>query len=105
MPTAFTLIRIFSRAPRPGKVFRLAAAIVFAAGWMASPLPAQETAPPALTALQSRTELVKLDVSVLDEHGEFAVGLEQKDFRVLDNGVEQPIIFSRLWKLRLKFWC
>jgi len=38
-------------------------------------------------------EPVKLDVSVLDKHGEFAVGLEQNDFRVLDNGIEQPLIF------------
>lgn len=30
---------------------------------------------------------------MLDRQGEFAGGLAQKDFRVLDNGVEQPIVF------------
>jgi Ca-activated chloride channel homolog len=34
-----------------------------------------------------------VEASVLDRQGEFAGGLAQKDFRVLDNGVEQPIVF------------
>jgi Ca-activated chloride channel family protein len=36
---------------------------------------------------------VKLDVSVLDQSGKFAAGLTAHDFRVLDNGIEQPIVF------------
>jgi len=32
-------------------------------------------------------------VTVVDRHGEFVSGLEQKSFRVLDNGVDQPIAF------------
>ncbi len=43
--------------------------------------------------LEAKTELVKLDVSVLDKEGKFVGGLEQKSFRVLDNGAERPIIF------------
>jgi Ca-activated chloride channel homolog len=43
--------------------------------------------------LQAKTELVKLDVTVLDTQGDFVDGLEQKSFRVLDNGIERPIVF------------
>lgn len=43
--------------------------------------------------LRSATELVKLDVSVLDQNGKFAGGLTEQDFRVLDNGIEQPVAF------------
>jgi VWFA-related protein len=34
-----------------------------------------------------------VEASVLDRQGEFAGGLAQKDFRVLDDGAEQPIVF------------
>jgi VWFA-related protein len=54
---------------------------------------AQETVPPTQQVMQVSTELVKLDVSVLDKHGDFAGGLEKGDFRILDNGVVQPIVF------------
>jgi Ca-activated chloride channel homolog len=37
--------------------------------------------------------LVRLDVSVLDKHGNFAGGLTRGDFRVLDDGVERPVSF------------
>lgn len=43
--------------------------------------------------LGARTDLVRLDVSVLDKRGNFAAGLTQNDFRVFDNGVERPIAF------------
>lgn len=43
--------------------------------------------------LGARTDLVRLDVSVLDKRGNFAAGLTQADFRVLDNGIERPIVF------------
>jgi Ca-activated chloride channel homolog len=43
--------------------------------------------------LQVTTEIVKLDATVTDERGEFIGGLQQKDFRILDRGVEQPILF------------
>jgi VWFA-related protein len=39
------------------------------------------------------TQLVPIETSVLDKHGDFVGGLAQNQFRVLDNGVEQPISF------------
>jgi Ca-activated chloride channel homolog len=53
-----------------------------------APQPLKEAQP-----LGARTDIVRLDVSVLDKHGNFAAGLTQEDFRVLDNGVERPIVF------------
>jgi Ca-activated chloride channel homolog len=43
--------------------------------------------------LEAKTELVKLDVSVLNAKGDFVDGLTQADFRVLDDGAERPITF------------
>lgn len=43
--------------------------------------------------LEAKTELVKLDVTVLSRAGEFVDGLQERSFRVLDNGVERPIVF------------
>jgi len=54
---------------------------------------AQQLASPQTPPLRSATELVKLDVSVLDQGGNFAAGLTAHDFRVLDNGIEQPVVF------------
>jgi Ca-activated chloride channel homolog len=54
---------------------------------------AQETAPPTQHPIQATTEIVKVDVSVLDKRGEFVGGLEQKNFRVLDGGIDKPILF------------
>jgi Ca-activated chloride channel homolog len=36
---------------------------------------------------------VKVDASVLDDRGNFVGGLMQNNFRILDNGAEQPIAF------------
>lgn len=44
-------------------------------------------------AIRSTAELVKVDVSVLDKRGDYVGGLEQKDFRVLDNNAERPLAF------------
>jgi len=54
---------------------------------------AQESGAPSPPPLRSLAELVKLDVTVVDRHGDFVGGLDQKNFRVLDNDVEQPIAF------------
>jgi len=39
------------------------------------------------------TAFVSVPVSVLDRQGRFVPGLQQKDFRVFENGVEQPIAY------------
>lgn len=39
------------------------------------------------------TAFVTVPVSVLDREGRFIPGLQQKDFRVFENGVEQPIAY------------
>jgi VWFA-related protein len=52
--------------------------------------------PAAATAgaqIKSSTEIVKLDVSVVDQHGSFVSSLTKEDFRVLDNDRERPITF------------
>jgi len=55
--------------------------------------PAQEANPPAQNPLKSTTELVKIETSVIDKRGDFVGGLAQNAFRVVDSGVEQPIVF------------
>ena len=44
-------------------------------------------------SLQSTAELVKVAVSVADGHGNFLSGLAQQDFRIFENGVEEPVTF------------
>ena len=56
-------------------------------------LQAQEPVPPVQAGIQATTEIVKIDVSVLDRHGNFLSGLAKQQFRVLDDNVEQPIVF------------
>lgn len=48
---------------------------------------------PAQQVLQTTAELVKVDVSVADNRGNFLASLTQSDFRILDNGVERPLTF------------
>ena len=55
---------------------------------------AQESAPRSEHVIESpRTQLVPIETSVLDTHGDFIGGLAQNSFRVLDNGVDEPIQF------------
>jgi Ca-activated chloride channel homolog len=54
---------------------------------------AAQEAPATQRPLEAKTELVKLDVSVLDASGKFVGGLTQDKFRVMDNGAERPIVF------------
>jgi VWFA-related protein len=54
---------------------------------------AQETAKTPQAGIQTTTEIVKIDVSVLDRQGKFVAGITQDRFRILDNGIEQPVVF------------
>lgn len=59
----------------------------------AQDLPSQSSPSATQQPLQVTTEIVKLDATVTDERGEFIGGLRQSDFRVLDRGTEQPILY------------
>jgi VWFA-related protein len=59
----------------------------------ACPLRAQQPAEAPQAGIQATAEIVKIDVSVLDRHGNFVAGLMKERFRVLDDGVEQPLVF------------
>ena len=55
---------------------------------------AQEPAPQSEHVIESpRIQLVPIETSVLDTHGDFVGGLAQNTFRVLDNGIDEPIQF------------
>jgi VWFA-related protein len=69
-------------------------ALALGIGFMACPSfgrQAQDST--AQQPLQTKTELVKLDVSVLDAQGNFVDGLTQNDFQVRDDGNECSIAF------------
>ena len=75
---------------------------VLALGWLATCcfLRAQNPAPkadsPDEPTFRSDTRLVILPVSVMDRGGKLVTDLQQKAFKVYENGVEQPIkIFRR----------
>jgi Ca-activated chloride channel homolog len=53
----------------------------------------QSSVPAGQQPLQVTTEIVKLDATVTDERGEFVGDLQQRNFRILDRGVERPIVF------------
>jgi Ca-activated chloride channel family protein len=54
---------------------------------------AQESGAQAPQPLEAATEFVKVDASVLDNRGNFVGALARSNFRILDNGSEQPIAF------------
>ena len=74
-----------------GVAWRLLAALLLATA-TASVAVAQNDAGPTQQPLRTTADLVKLDVSVLDRHGNFIGGLSQGQFHVLDSGSEQPIV-------------
>jgi Ca-activated chloride channel homolog len=87
------LIPTFSKpSHRLGRHSFLFAAVFTSWFFLASIRAAQQSASPQ-TPLESSTQVVKIDVSVLDQKGEFVSALTGHDFRVLDSGVEQPIVF------------
>jgi VWFA-related protein len=54
-------------------------------------LAALATVAPARPQISTRVELVNVDVTVIDARGNFVRGLKRENFRILDNGAEQPI--------------
>jgi VWFA-related protein len=50
---------------------------------------AQQVPAAVQSPIESTTDLVKVDVSVVDKKGNFVSGLEENNFRVQDNGVER----------------
>lgn len=66
-------------------------------------IPLDATRPPAADTdveevsagdvVRINTDLVRVPVSVLDRQGRFIPGLQRNDFRVFENGVEQPIAY------------
>lgn len=62
-----------------------------AAGFVCVALAAQERAVEAPPQIKRRVELVNVDVSVTDGRGNFVRGLRRENFRIFDDGVEQPI--------------
>jgi VWFA-related protein len=66
---------------------------VVACGASASVSRAQEPSPSSPQPLTASTEIVKVDASILDNHGNFVGGLARNSFRILDNGAAQPIAF------------
>jgi len=94
MQTACTLIRTFSSKRlqiRTQPTFLVATVLLFCFAPCASR--AQDATQQTQPAIRSTAELVKVELSVADKHGIFVSGLEQSNFRILDNGVERPIIF------------
>ncbi len=94
-PATMGTNRSFSRRSRsPASLpFGTAIAAVCLLLLSCSTLFAQTPSPALQQPIQARAELVKVDASVVDSHGNFVGGLKQDNFRVLDNGVEQPLVF------------
>ena len=87
------MIPTFSKPThRPGRRSFFFAAVLVSCFFLA-PARAVQQSPSPQTPLQSTTKLVKIDASILDQKGEFVSALTERDFRVLDNGVEQPLVF------------
>ncbi len=52
---------------------------------------AQKPEPEPARPLKAEVERVRVSVSVTDSHGNFVGNLQRENFRILDNGAEQPI--------------
>jgi VWFA-related protein len=93
--TAYTLTRLFSRTGSlPLRHLILVAIRVSPVLLVSLACRAQESPSAPLQApLQTKTELVRVDVSVLNKSGNFIGGLAQKDFRILEGGLVQPIVY------------
>jgi VWFA-related protein len=92
--TAFTLICDLGRLNAPRTLF-LRAAFTAISCLITIPVPllAQQAGGNVQQPLQVTTDMVQIGVSVLAAGGDFVSGLQRKNFRVLDGGVERPLIF------------
>src|SRR5438309_5061496 len=71
---------------------RLTAALLFSAVLCARPLAAaQEDSQQPKQTIRVSVDRVNVGVIVTDHSGHFVEGLRREDFRVFDNGVEQPL--------------
>jgi Ca-activated chloride channel homolog len=89
--SAVTLIRTLngSKSLRLRRFLVITLFLVF----IPHPLRAQTPVVPEQQPLRVATDAVKINVSVMGNSGDFIAGLERKNFRVLDNGAEQPVTF------------
>ena len=67
----------------------LALATVTAVG--SAPSVGQEPQKEPVPAIVAQVDLVSVEVTVTNERGDFIAGLKRENFRVFDNGIEQPI--------------
>jgi Ca-activated chloride channel family protein len=65
--------------------------IVFVTIFSAVVAHAQEPVPPPAKPIRVSVDRVNVGVIVTDSHGSFVSGLHREDFRVFDDGAEQPI--------------
>jgi VWFA-related protein len=92
--TAFTLICDLGRLNSPRTSFlRAAFTAIFCLITIPVALLAQQASGNVQQPLQVTTDMVQIGVSVLAAGGDFVSGLQRKNFRVLDGGVERPLIF------------
>jgi Ca-activated chloride channel homolog len=92
--TAFTLIRNFRKLNSPRTLFlRAAFAAIFCFVMIPAAVLAQQAATDVQQPLQVTTEMVQIGVSVLAAGGDFVSGLQRENFRVLDSGIERPLVF------------
>lgn len=56
-----------------------------------APTPTPETADDGTEVIKVETNLITMPVSVLDREGRFVSGLQQGDFRIFENGIEQKV--------------
>lgn len=81
---------------KPSRVFQIAVALLALTFLLNSPSLAQEhkhELPQDPGTLKLSTELVSLSVAVTDQKGKAVVGLKREDFKVYENGIEQPLSF------------
>jgi Ca-activated chloride channel homolog len=88
------LTRTFSKSRHDLSASLLILAAGCALAFSASVCRAQKPAEPLVPQpLEARTDIVRVDVGVLNKRGDFAEGLERSNFRILDDGAERPIVF------------